>query len=126
MKSLSRASILQALQHPDASRILIGIETYNATALDRESNLHAQKLSNEYPRLARVGNSDAHVVQAIGSGATEFLGCTAADLLDALWIGATDVRQGPELSPVKILGSWAINYLMSTPSRVFATYPILL
>jgi predicted metal-dependent phosphoesterase TrpH len=32
MKSLSGPSIIQALQHPDASRILIGIETYNATA----------------------------------------------------------------------------------------------
>src|SRR5688572_27525156 len=39
MKSLSAPSILRALDHPVAGRILIGIETYNATVLDRESNL---------------------------------------------------------------------------------------
>jgi predicted metal-dependent phosphoesterase TrpH len=34
MKSLSRASIRNTMQHREASRILLGIETYNATALD--------------------------------------------------------------------------------------------
>jgi hypothetical protein len=70
-----------------------------------------------------VGNSDAHVLQTIGLGATEFLGCTAADLLDALWIGATDVRRGAELSSAQILSSWAINFVISTPARVAAAYP---
>jgi predicted metal-dependent phosphoesterase TrpH len=117
MKSLSRASIVQALQHPDASRVLLGIETYNATALDRESNLHAQTLAAEFPRLARVGNSDAHTLQTIGLGTTEFLGCTAADLLDALWLGATDVRRGALLGSARILGSWALSYVLSAPAR---------
>ncbi|HEX9385447.1 MAG TPA: PHP domain-containing protein, partial [Anaerolineales bacterium] len=101
MKSLSRASILQALQHPEASRILLGIETYNATALDRESNAHAQALAAERPGIAQVGNSDAHILEAIGLGATEFLGCTAADLLEALWIGATEVRRGAQLGSAR-------------------------
>lgn len=123
MKSLSGASILRALDHPVASRILIGIETYNATALDRESNIHAQKLWAECPRIAQVGNSDAHVLQAIGAGATEFLGDSAAHLLDALWIGATDVRQGEQMSSAQILGSWALNFVMSAPARIGMTYP---
>jgi hypothetical protein len=105
---------------------LIGIETYNATALDRESNLHAQALAAECPGLAQVGNSDAHIVQAIGLGSTEFLGCTAADLLEALWIGATDVRQGGELSSARMLGTWALNYVISAPARVTAAYPQML
>jgi predicted metal-dependent phosphoesterase TrpH len=123
MKSLSDRSIIQALEHPDAARILIGIETYNATALDRESNQNAQKLLAAHPGIARVGNSDAHTLQAIGSGATEFLGCTAADLLDALWMGATDIRRGVQLSSARILGTWAINYIISAPARVVATSP---
>ena len=123
MKSLSGESILWALDHPLASRILIGIETYNATALDRESNLLAQKLWMECPRIAQVGNSDAHVLQAIGAGATEFLGNTAAHLLDALWIGGTDVRQGEQMSSAQILGSWALNFMMSAPARIGLTYP---
>lgn len=123
MKSLSRASIVQALCHPEASRILIGIETYNATALDRESNQHAQTLAKQYPSIAQVGNSDAHTLQAIGLGTTEFSGYTAAELLDALWIGATDVQRGDQLSSARILGTWAINYLISAPARVAAAYP---
>jgi hypothetical protein len=123
MKSLSGAAIVQALCHPDACRILIGIETYNATALDRETNQRAQMLAEEFPGIAQVGNSDAHIVQAIGLGATEFLGCTAADLLEALWIGATDVRQGTELGSARMLGTWAINFIISAPARVTAAYP---
>lgn len=123
MKSLSRPSIIRALDHPEASRVLIGIETYNATALDRESNRQAEALLVECPRVAAVGNSDAHVLQAIGSGATEFLGTSAAHLLDALWIGATDVRRGEPLSSAQILGSWALNFLMSAPARLAATHP---
>lgn len=123
MKSLSRSSILRALDHPVTSRILIGIETYNATTLDCESNLLAQKLWTECPGTARVGNSDAHVSQAIGLGTTEFLGNTAAHLLDALWIGRTDVRQGEHLSSAQILGSWAWNFVMSAPARIGMNYP---
>ena len=118
MKSLSRSSIIQALDHPEASRILIGIETYNATALDRESNAYAQILAAERPGIAQVGNSDAHILETIGLGTTEFLGYTAADLLDALWVGATEVRRGAQLGSARILGSWAINYVLSTPARV--------
>ena len=126
MKSLSASSIVQALQHQDARGILIGIETYNATALDREGNEHAQALAAEYPKVAQVGNSDAHTLQTIGLGATEFLGCTAADLLDALWIGATDVRRGAQLSSARILSTWAINFLISAPARVTVAYPQLI
>lgn len=97
MKSLSGPSIIQALRHPNASRILLGIETYNATAIDPKSNQNALTLVNERPGIAQVGNSDAHILEAIGLGATEFLGDTAAHLLDALWIGATAVRKGAEV-----------------------------
>jgi predicted metal-dependent phosphoesterase TrpH len=123
MKSLSASAITQALQHPEARRVLIGIETYNATALDRESNQNAQRFAAEHPGIAQVGNSDAHILQAIGTGATEFPGCTAADLLDALWIGATDVRRGSELNPARMLSTWAINYIVSAPARAAITYP---
>jgi predicted metal-dependent phosphoesterase TrpH len=123
MKSLSDVSILRALNHSDAARILIGIEMYNATALDQASHHHAQRILAEHPCIAQVGNSDAHILETIGSGTTEFLGCTAADLLDALWIGATDVRRGVQLSSARILSTWAINYLISAPARAAVAYP---
>ena len=123
MKSLSGDSIIQALRHPEASRILIGIETYNATALDRGSNHNAQTLLEECPGIAQVGNSDAHILQTIGLGTTEFSGSTAADLLEALWIGATQVRRGAQLGSARILGTWAINYVISAPARMAVAYP---
>jgi hypothetical protein len=56
-------------------------------------------------------------LEAIGLGTTEFLGYTAANLLDALWIGATEVRRGVRLGSARILGSWALNYVLSAPAR---------
>src|SRR5689334_20349001 len=41
MKSLGRSAIVRALRHPETSRILLGIETYNACTLDRESSVQA-------------------------------------------------------------------------------------
>lgn len=117
MKSLSDVSILRALDHPDAARILIGIEMHNATAFDRSTNHHAQRILAEHPWIAQVGNSDAHILEAIGLGATEFPGSTAAELLDALWIGATDVRRGAQFSSARILSTWAMKYLISGPAR---------
>ncbi len=123
MKSLSGASIMQALHDPEASRILLGIETYNATALDRESNHHAQALAAKHAGIAQVGNSDAHTLKMIGLGATEFLGYTAVDLLEAIWIGATDVRRGVQLSSAQILSNWAVNFVISATARVAVAYP---
>ncbi|HEX2996054.1 MAG TPA: PHP-associated domain-containing protein, partial [Anaerolineales bacterium] len=123
MKSLSLQTIRQALQHPDARRVLLGIETYNATALDREGNQHAEALIAEYPGIAQIGSSDAHIPRAIGLAATEFPGCTAADLLEALWVGATDVHRGIHLNFARMLGTWAIHYIASAPARTAVAYP---
>ena len=117
MKSLSAYSIYQALSDYEVERILIGIETYNATTLDREGNT-AAKLLAERTSVAQTGSSDAHVLEAIGLGATIFPGETAADLLAALWTGTTQVRTGPEWSPARVLGKWVAGYLMSAPAHL--------
>jgi hypothetical protein len=41
-------------------------------------------------RLAHIGNSDAHALEAIGAGWTTFPGRTAADLRAAIGAGTTD------------------------------------
>jgi predicted metal-dependent phosphoesterase TrpH len=93
---------LKALRSPLVAETLIGIETYNATALDRMSNHYARILANQLD-IAQVGNSDAHVVDAIGLGATEFEGKTATDLLAALKNKTTRIRKQKEWSAFKIL-----------------------
>ena len=117
MKSLSAYSIRQALLDQEAGRILIGIETYNATTLDREGNEGAKILAERWD-VAETGSSDAHVLEAIGLGATIFPGETLADLVAAFWLGTTQVRKGPEWSAAQTLGLWAANYLISAPTRL--------
>ena len=119
MKSLSARSILKALRNPDVAETLIGIEVYNATALDRISNHYARILANRLD-IAYVGNSDAHVVDAIGLGATEFEGNSPADLLIALKNKTTKVRRQKEWSTFRILGSWGLRYLESAFVRISA------
>jgi predicted metal-dependent phosphoesterase TrpH len=117
MKSLSGYALLKALRNPDVVETLIGIETYNATSLDRMGNQYARILSNRL-NITQVGNSDAHVLQAIGLGATEFEGKSAEDLLIALKNGTTKIRKGKEWSAFRVLGSWGIHYLGSAFERI--------
>jgi predicted metal-dependent phosphoesterase TrpH len=117
MKSLSGRTILKALRNPQVAETLIGIEVYNATALDRISNHYARILASRLD-IAYVGNSDAHVVDAIGLGATEFEGHSAADLLVALKNKTTKVRKQKEWSALRVLGSWGIRYMESAFIRV--------
>jgi predicted metal-dependent phosphoesterase TrpH len=119
MKSLSAYSILRALRNPHAARILIAIETYNATAIDRMSNHYARILAERLD-IAQTASSDAHVVEAIGLGVTEFEGRTAQDLVEALKRRNVRIRKQKEWTPVRILGSWAANYLGSALTRLAA------
>lgn len=112
MKSLSAYSILKALRNPAVAEILLGIETFNATAIDRLSNHYARILAAQVG-IAQTGSSDAHVAEAIGLGATEFKGRAAQDLLSALRSGETKVVKKKEWTSAYILGSWATNYLKS-------------
>jgi predicted metal-dependent phosphoesterase TrpH len=117
MKSLKFHSVITALKHPEAGRYLRGIEVLNATALDRHSSVFAQELAH-YTGLARTGSSDAHVLDAIGLGVTEFPGRTVNDLIMALGHGTTTVGKRDSWSTVKIISRWACDYVLSTPARL--------
>lgn len=117
MKSLSAYSILKALKHPQVAKTLIGIETYNGTAIDRMSNHYAKIFANGL-RIAQTGSSDAHVIDTVGFGVTEFDGYTAQDLLISLRDRTTKVRKLREWSPIHILSNWGIRYVESAFRRV--------
>ena len=68
--------------HPD------GIEAFNPTTLGRPWHKRVVRFADEHD-LARVGNSDAHALDAIGTGWTTFPGGTAADLRAAIEARAT-------------------------------------
>jgi len=116
MKSLNAYSILRALRNVEVAKILIGIETYNATAIDKMSNHYARILGNKL-NLAQTASSDAHVVETIGLGVTEFEGHTANDLIKALRSGKVGQRKQKEWTSAYILGSWATHYIGSAFTR---------
>ena len=68
--------------HPDA------IEAFNPTAFGRPWHRRVEAFARRHD-LATVGNSDAHVAEAVGVGWTEFPGRTADDLRTAILAGAT-------------------------------------
>ena len=117
MKSLNAHSILRALRNPEVARILIGIETYNATAIDKMSNHHARMLADRLD-IAKTASSDAHIVEAIGLGTTEFDGNTAQQLINALYKGTVSQRKQKEWKSAYILGSWATHYVGSAFTRL--------
>lgn len=81
--SLQEAAIREVLEDKDLSRVLVGIETYNASLPRLETNKIAHEINTRL-QLAFVGNSDSHMLWTIGQGWTEFMGRSAAELRHAL------------------------------------------
>ena len=69
--------------HPDA------LETFNPTSLGKPWHRRVVRFANDHG-LAHVGNSDAHALEAIGTGWTTFPGRDAGDLRRAIEAGRTE------------------------------------
>ena len=65
------------------------IETVNGTPFLGGANREAQRFNRAHGRRTELGNSDAHIVEAIGKGYTVFPGETIGDLRDAVLSGET-------------------------------------
>jgi predicted metal-dependent phosphoesterase TrpH len=65
------------------------LETFNPTALGRPWHDRVVRFADEQ-HLAHIGNSDAHALEAVGSGWTTFPGRSAADLRAAIAGGTTE------------------------------------
>ena len=117
MKSLNAYSILKALRNSEVASTLIAIETYNATTIDKMSNHYARILADRLD-IAQTASSDAHILEAIGLGATEFDGHTAQDLINALHKRDVHQRKQKEWNSAYILGSWATHYVGSAFTRL--------
>lgn len=66
-----------------------GVEVDNSTPFLEWANFRARSFNRSSARLPEFGNSDAHIVEAIGKSYTRFPGSTAADLRDAMLRGHT-------------------------------------
>ena len=76
--SLGTRSLLAAHAADDPRQWLDGIELMNPSAAGRARRLDRARLNTDVLRLATVGNSDAHVLEGIGTGWTWFPGASAA------------------------------------------------
>ena len=87
--SLGARSLLAAHRATDPRHRLDAIELMNPSAAGRARRTARDGLNAEVLRLAAVGNSDAHVLESVGSGWTWFPGSTAADYRGAVEQGTT-------------------------------------
>lgn len=109
--SLTLDSINKALDHPEASKYLLGVEIFNGGLVYTRSNQVVADACREMP-LAQLGNSDAHILTMLGQGSTEFPGSTAADLRWAIEAGTTTVRHGHGLTGAAVLTAYIPQYLL--------------
>ena len=111
VNSLRFETIRQVLKHPVASKILVGVEAFNGGLVYTRGNLSVQQESNSLP-LAQLGNSDAHILQMIGQGASYYHGYTTADLKNAIINRTTIPRKGNGLSGSAVLTSYIPRFVL--------------
>jgi predicted metal-dependent phosphoesterase TrpH len=77
------------IDDPDEAVRPDALETFNPTALGRPWHDRVVRFADDH-RLAHIGNSDAHALEAVGAGWTTFPGRTAADLRAAIAARTTE------------------------------------
>jgi predicted metal-dependent phosphoesterase TrpH len=82
--SLGRASLLRSHDAADARHRLDAIELMNPSTAGRARRVARRRLNDEVLRLPAVGNSDAHVLEGIGTARTWFPGSTADEYRAAI------------------------------------------
>ena len=81
--SLGRGSLLQA-QAAEPGRRLDALELMNPSTAGRSRRAARRRMNDDVLHLAAVGNSDAHVLEGIGTGWTWFPGSSADDYRAAI------------------------------------------
>ena len=86
------------LDDPDPAAHPDGLETFNPTSLGKPWHRRVVRFADQHG-LARLGNSDAHALEAIATGWTTFPGRTADDLRRAIEIAARPITAGRSTRP---------------------------
>ncbi len=111
INSLKFDTIRETLTHPEAVKILIGVEAFNGGLVYTRRNAMVENESRGLP-LAQLGDSDAHILRMIGTGSSWFEGTTAQELKTALINRTTIPRIGTGLTGLAVLTSYLPNYLL--------------
>ena len=87
--SLGHRSLLRLHRDPDPRHRLDGIEMLNPSVAGRARRPHRHAL-NELMELAPLGNSDAHILEHVGTGWTWFAGTSPDDYRSAVSARSTE------------------------------------
>jgi hypothetical protein len=82
--SLGRGSLLRTHRAADPRHRLDAIELMNPSTAGRSRRGARRRINDEVLRLPAVGNSDAHVLEGIGTGWTWFPGSSADEYRAAI------------------------------------------
>lgn len=110
-RSIPLQTLRQCLDHPGVREVLVGIECFNAGLVYSQSNRQANALAEELG-VARVGNSDTHVLDMIGWGATEFPGYSPFDLRHALQQRTTRPYARRSTTGLEKIIRWVPSFLL--------------
>lgn len=88
--SIGRRSFDRVLADPRPGVHFDAVELLNPSGAGRSGGAELRRMADEVLRVPGVGNSDAHVLDAIGTALTRFAGHTAQDYRDALGAGAVE------------------------------------
>jgi predicted metal-dependent phosphoesterase TrpH len=103
--SLQEEVIAAVAADPLLRHVVLGIEVYNASLLDRESLSRAHEIARRTD-LVPVATSDAHVAWNVGAGAIAFAGHTAQDLRASLEQRRTSIMQRERPGVLRLWSSW--------------------
>jgi predicted metal-dependent phosphoesterase TrpH len=109
--SLRFEVIHKALHHPIVAQTLVGIEAFNGGLVYTRGNPIVSKMSQMLP-LAQLGNSDAHILEMIGHGSSEFPGRSAQDLRAALIARRCSVREGSGLNGAGVIRRYIPRFVL--------------
>ncbi|MBN2386970.1 MAG: PHP domain-containing protein [Anaerolineales bacterium] len=103
--SLHNGDILRAATHPDASKVLVGLEVFTGCLVVNSHTAPLRGLAQQL-RLCEISASDAHVKELVGSGLVRFTGLSAKDLKKALLQRQVTpiIRFNP--SGTRVIASW--------------------
>jgi predicted metal-dependent phosphoesterase TrpH len=109
--SLSASAIHNAFHSAADHQSLVGIETLNASLINRKSFRNAETIAKRH-NLSFVGSSDAHTLSMIGNGVTIFEGNTAQDLRKGLIERNTKSYCSQLKNPAIVLLDWFRAFLL--------------
>jgi len=109
--SLRFDTIQNALCQPGVDKVLLGVEAFNGGLVYTRRNPQVEEYARRLP-LAQIADSDAHVLQMIGQGATEFEGKSIRDLRIAIEQRVTRIRKGEGLNGFGLIRRYLPHYLL--------------